>query len=167
MTEDEVKGICINGAQPQLKAHLSMAKPENIAALLKLPVVVSEVITDEPIQQMFQVLNDKFDNLVKRENREARQVTFQDQQRSTSRSPARYGQRDASLMARQTWQRTTPAPLRRPTWPSDSRDMGHRHDKSGLSHHGNQCLNRITDTRTTRYDNKHHSNATVSVGGDA
>ena len=82
MKVEEVKGICINGARPQLKAHLSMAKPANMVDLLKLPVVVSEVITDEPIQQMFQVLNDKFHNLVKRENRESRQVSFQDR-RST------------------------------------------------------------------------------------
>ena len=128
MKVEEVKGICINGARPQLKAHLSMAKPANMADLLKLPVVVSEVITDEPIQQMFQVLNDKFHNLVKRENRESRQVSFQDR-RSTSRSPARQGRRreDTSRMPmaqRQTWQRTSPAPPRRPTWPQRQQGYG-------------------------------------------
>ena len=126
MSDDEVKGICIKGARPHLKAHLAMAKPANMDALLKLPVVVSELSTEEPILQMFQVLNDKFDSLetTRRENRGAKQVTFDDR-RSTSWSPSRQGRnrRDHSPGPQHSWDRTTPpatweqTPPRSQRWP--------------------------------------------------
>ena len=86
LPDDEIKGICINGARPNLKMHLSMTKPTNMEALLKLPCVVSEV-SEEPIHQMFQVLNDKLDDLQSsRTVNNEKRVTFS---RSSSRSPGR------------------------------------------------------------------------------
>ena len=88
--DDEIKGKCINGARPNLKMHLSMAKPTNMEALLKLPCIVSEV-SEEPIHQMFQVLNDKLDDLQSsRTINNEKLVTFsRSSSRSHGRSPGR------------------------------------------------------------------------------
>ena len=122
LPEDEVKEICINGAHPNLKLHLSMAKPARMEALLKLPCVVSVVSTEEPIHQMFQVLNDKLDNLESRRDNREKRVTFRD--RSSSRSPGRSPGRRPSWTsqlprrATSSWQAPAPqAPSRQQGWP--------------------------------------------------
>lgn len=95
MPDDEVVGICINGARPSLKAHLAMAKPESMDELLKLPVVVTE-IHDEPQFSiaMLKDINTKVDYLASVHNvqqQPTKSVTFREptRRRSTSRSPAR------------------------------------------------------------------------------
>ena len=175
MSDDEVKGICINGARPHLKAHLAMAKPANMDALLKLPVVVSELSTEEPILQMFQVLNDKFDSLetTRRENRGAKQVTFDDR-RSTSRSPSRQGRnrRDNSPGPQRSWDRTAPPALRHQRRGNRHRrtaDTGHNHGNRATDHRDiNSPRSSGHKTSTATPDitmvKEHHSNAAVSVG---
>lgn len=102
MQDAEIVGICINGARPTIKAHLSMAQPASMGDLLKLPVVVSD-IEEEPQQytmSMLQDINNKVNMLASVHNVQpqaaetTRHVTFRDQRssgrRSQSQSPARY-----------------------------------------------------------------------------
>ena len=49
LAEKELVGVCINGAHPTLKAHLAMSGPDTIEALLKLPMVVNEIVSEEPM----------------------------------------------------------------------------------------------------------------------
>ena len=92
LPDAEVLGICISGALPTLKPHLAMAKAATTSELLKLPIVVSDMVTTEdPTLSMLQILNDKLDLVSVNQATQATQrksVSFARTDRSPSPGPS-------------------------------------------------------------------------------
>ena len=82
MGETEIVSVTLSGARPELRPHLSMAQPDTISALLKLPIVADEALVTETNPQ-FEALNAAMTTQMEKLGNQIAEMGRNDQRRSS------------------------------------------------------------------------------------